>query len=152
YQSADPRGHDYVRAKGQSAGGCRAVETAHRRATDRTAPRHPNRQRESGDIVLVAPSRRITSRLPPVYCASTPKTDLRVAIPNVKSKDWIQLEVEDSQARGINARQWTMSLPVDSLVAIVVADSCYHAATTPSRSRVIYRHLHSVAIVGVTSA
>src|SRR5262249_6069272 len=37
--------------------------------------------------------------------------------------------------------------PADPLVALVVADSCYHPATTPSRSRVIHRHHHSVVIV-----
>ena len=42
--------------------------------------------------------------------------------------------------------------PADYLVATMVAEFCYHAATTPSRSRVIYRHHHSVVIVGITSA
>jgi len=39
-----------------------------------------------------------------------------------------------------------------SLVAVVVADSCYHAASTPSRPRVIHPHHHSVVIVGITCA
>ena len=33
---------------------------------------------------------------------------------------------------------------------MVVADSCYHAAATPSRSRVIHPHHHLVVIIGNT--
>ena len=42
--------------------------------------------------------------------------------------------------------------PADYLVALLVAESCYHAATTLSRSRVIHQHHRSVVIVGMTSA
>ena len=41
--------------------------------------------------------------------------------------------------------------PADYLVATPVADSCYHAATTLSRSMVIYRHHCSVAILRITT-
>ena len=42
--------------------------------------------------------------------------------------------------------------PADYLVATMVAESCYHAATTLSRSTVIYPYHHSVVIVGITCA
>ena len=42
--------------------------------------------------------------------------------------------------------------PADSLVALLVVSSCYHAATTPSRSRAIHSRHHSVVIVGMTTA
>ena len=42
--------------------------------------------------------------------------------------------------------------PADYLVATMVAEFYYHAATTLSRSRVIHQHHRSVVIVGMTSA
>src|SRR5262245_7978992 len=37
-------------------------------------------------------------------------------------------------------------------VAPLVAEFCYHSATNPPRSRVIYSHHHSVVIVGIAYA
>ena len=42
--------------------------------------------------------------------------------------------------------------PDDFLAATVVADACDHAATTLSRSRVIYLHRRSVVIVVIACA
>src|SRR5215471_9041673 len=51
-----------------------------------------------------------------------------------------------------NARYGVKGEPADLLVAMVVVDSCYHAATTLSRSRVIYPYHRSVMIVGIACA
>src|SRR5215468_1159882 len=55
---------------------------------------------------------------------------------------WVPFQRTAREARGTGAREWTVICPADFLVATVVADSCYHAATILSRSSVIYRHHH----------